>query len=538
MPNFYKSQEIPHRIYFTGLPGAGKSTISQLLATALGYQLIDIDKSVEESAGKSIKSIFLDSGEKTFRDYEKESIASTILKKQIVVSLGGGALENPEVFQMLKDEYVVYLQVSELNALSRIQKQGITRPLLDTLSPLKTLEELSSARKSKYEKVASLQQKTDDLSPHEVTNQILEKFAAETRVSSVKESDLSGGYNIFTAISFFPSVANSLLKLGADTLIICPQVLRQQADQLCSFLCDAGLKSTIFEHLEGERAKDINELSRAWNYLGEIGYGRDCVIVGLGGGATTDFAGFVGATWMRGVKTCLVPTTLLGMVDASVGGKTGINTHHGKNLVGAFHSPSEVFCDLSFLDTLPVQQLRSGMAEIVKCGFIKDTSILSIFDAYRGSLPPRPAFPALISKAIDVKAKIVSADFRESGEREFLNFGHTFGHAVEKCENYTIPHGHAVSLGMVFATRLAVEVGLSSVSLANQVESYLLSLGLPISYRGRWEPLRKAMGRDKKNRHGALRFVLLESLGKVRTVEVNSEQALENTARSMGVNFG
>ncbi|HET6241718.1 MAG TPA: 3-dehydroquinate synthase, partial [Arthrobacter sp.] len=274
---------------------------------------------------------------------------------------------------------------------------------------------------------------------------------------------------------------------------------------------------------DAEDAKNLTVLGFCWNVFGQIGLDRRDVVIGLGGGSVTDVAGFAAATWMRGVKVIQVPTTLLGMVDAAVGGKTGINTAEGKNLVGAFHPPAGVLVDLDTLDTLPRNEIISGMAEVIKCGFIADPAILDLVekDTAAVSDPRSAVLRELIERAISVKAKVVSQDLKESGQREILNYGHTLGHAIELAERYSWRHGAAVSVGMMFAAELARSVGRLSDADADRHRNILESLGLPITYRrDRWQALLDGMRRDKKSRGDLLRFVVLDGVGRPGILDV------------------
>ncbi|MFD1720950.1 3-dehydroquinate synthase [Amnibacterium endophyticum] len=268
---------------------------------------------------------------------------------------------------------------------------------------------------------------------------------------------------------------------------------------------------------DAEDAKRIEVAAFCWGILGQADLGRGDVVIGLGGGAVTDLAGFVAATWLRGVPFIALPTSVLGMVDAAVGGKTGINTTEGKNLVGAFAPPIGVLADLDVLETLPRNDLLAGFAEVAKCGFIADTGILDALtaDVEEATDPASEVFADLVARAIRVKAEVVGEDFREQGRREILNYGHTLGHAVEYAERYRWRHGAAISVGMVFVAELARLVGRlddDGVALHREV---LGSLGLPLTYPGdRWDALKTAMRRDKKSRAGLLRFVLLDGIGR------------------------
>lgn len=307
--------------------------------------------------------------------------------------------------------------------------------------------------------------------------------------------------------------------------VLHPKALADSAGRVGTVLADAGFAVTALELPEAEDAKTAGVVESCWTALGSAGFTRSDAIVGLGGGATTDLAGFVAATWLRGIRVVHLPTTLLGMVDAAVGGKTGINTAAGKNLVGAFHSPAAVLCDLLALESLPPADLVAGMAEVVKVGLTSDTTILD--DLRRdpsACLDPGGALlPDLVRRAVQVKADVVGADFREESAtsgtgrlgREVLNYGHTFGHAVEQVEHYRWRHGAAVSVGMMFVAELARLGGrLDDAGVAVHRE-ILEGLGLPTAYApGRWPELLAAMQVDKKARGAMLRFVVLEGIGR------------------------
>lgn len=278
---------------------------------------------------------------------------------------------------------------------------------------------------------------------------------------------------------------------------------------------------------DGEAQKSVATLESAWNQLGAAGFGRNDCIIGIGGGATTDLAGFLASSWLRGIEWYAVPTSLAGMVDASVGGKTGINTSAGKNLVGAFYSPSAVFISPRFLTSLPDADLAAGLAEVIKCGFISDLKILDLVAAAGvEALRDLGLLEELICRAVQVKADVVSQDFKESGLREILNYGHTLGHAIEKQQKYSMRHGEAVAIGMVFAAELAHLSGFISAEAVALHRSILSNIGLPVTYAGPWEELRDAMSIDKKSRGGVLRFVVLDALGSVRRLEGPNEEIL------------
>lgn len=306
-------------------------------------------------------------------------------------------------------------------------------------------------------------------------------------------------------------------------LVIHPRALRATGDTVREELAAAGLTAVTAEVPDAEEAKHIQVASFCWQVLGQNDFTRSDAIVAVGGGAVTDIAGFVAATWLRGIKVVHLPTSLLGMVDAAVGGKTGLNTSEGKNLVGAFHPPAAVLADLDALQTLPRNELLTGMAEVVKCGFIADPAILDLIEADPAAAadPSSAVVRELIERAVTVKAKVVSEDLKESGLREQLNYGHTLGHAVELAERYQWRHGAAVSVGMVFAAELSRMVGRLSDDVADRHKSVLELLELPVTYRrDRWATLLDGMRRDKKARGDLLRFVVLDGLAKPGILDV------------------
>ncbi len=298
--------------------------------------------------------------------------------------------------------------------------------------------------------------------------------------------------------------------------------LAATAEAIRSHLADNGVDAHRVELPDAEAGKDLAVVAFLWEVLGRIGIGRTDAIVSLGGGAATDVAGFAAATWLRGVDIVHVPTTLLAMVDAAVGGKTGINTDAGKNLVGAFHQPAAVLVDMAMLETLPTNELVAGMAEIVKAGFIADPVILDLIEADPQAAvdPGGEVLAELIRRAIAVKATVVAADEKESALREILNYGHTLAHAIERRERYKWRHGAAVSVGLVFAAELGRLAGRLDDATARRHRDVLTALGLPVTYEaGALPELLEYMAGDKKTRSGILRFVVLDGLAKPGRLE-------------------
>lgn len=307
--------------------------------------------------------------------------------------------------------------------------------------------------------------------------------------------------------------------LGPDVqkvLIVHQPALREAAEELRESLGE-NRQVLLAEVPDAEEAKRVEVAAFCWQILGQADFTRSDAVIGLGGGAATDLAGFVAATWLRGVRLIQIPTSVLGAVDAAVGGKTGINTAEGKNLVGSFYAPAGVLVDLDRFDTLARNEILTGFAEIVKCGFIRDERILELIEADEDEAtdPHSAVFAELVQRAIQVKADVVGSDFTEQGLREILNYGHTLGHAIEHAERYQWRHGAAVSIGMVFAAELARLAGRLPDAAVDRHRSILESLSLPTEYPGgRWSQLYATMQRDKKTRAGVLRFIVLDDIGR------------------------
>ena len=313
--------------------------------------------------------------------------------------------------------------------------------------------------------------------------------------------------------------------VGAQTqrvAVIHPEALAETGEAIRDDLAAQGYQAIALQVPNAEEAKTATVAAYCWSVLAQTGFTRSDAIVAVGGGSTTDLAGFVAASWLRGMRWIAMPTTLLGMVDAAVGGKTGINIAEGKNLVGAFHPPAGVLADLATLATLPRNDYISGLAEVVKTGFIADPVILDLVesDPQAATTPQGPHTTELIVRSIKVKAEVVAGDLKESGRREILNYGHTLAHAIERNERYKWRHGAAVSVGMVFAAELGRLAGRLDDATADRHRAVLESVGLPLTYRAdAWPKLLDAMRLDKKSRADMLRFIVLDGLAKPTVLE-------------------
>ena len=356
-----------------------------------------------------------------------------------------------------------------------------------------------------------------------------------TRID-VRPSDGGAPYPVVVGVGVLGELPGLIPKQAQTVVVIHAEGLGEIARPVCGALQAAGFRVAAEPVPDGEAAKNIQVAAGLWSKLAEHGVTRSDCVVGLGGGATTDLAGFVAASWLRGVPAVLVPTTLLGMADAAVGGKTGIDTPEGKNLVGAFHSPAGVLADLATLETLPRADYVAGLAEVIKAGFIADPVILDLIgqDPDGATVPHGRHARELLERAIRVKADVVSADLTEQGLREILNYGHTLGHAIERVEGYRFRHGDAVAIGMVYVARLARLTGRLDEGTCALHRDILASVGLPTAYQpGVWPSLRAAMSVDKKARGARLRLVVLDGLARPGILDDPPEELLWRAYREV-----
>ena len=493
---------------FVGLPGAGKSTVGRIVANRLHQPFIDSDRLIVQKAGMSISDIFSSYGERFFRELEHEVIAEACANRRGILSLGGGALLDPRTRALLIGERVIFIDVEDSVLVRRLRRSRTVRPALGK-NIAQSVAQLRRKRIGFYYEVASDVVVSDDRGINMVVGRALDKISSPLSTVPVMADP---GYNVVIGHDVVQKIVRAAHPASKVLLVHSPNVTSfvSRIDELLSV---SGLSTHAFEVPDGEAAKSLSVVELLWNVAGDLHLGRDCVVVAVGGGATTDVAGFFASTWMRGVRLISVPTTLLGMVDAAVGGKTAINTNSGKNLVGTFWTPSHVFCDIEVLSALPEAEVASGLAEVAKCGFIADSEIISALDS-----SPLD-FHELIRRAVAVKARIVGEDLRESGVRELLNYGHTLGHAIEKVENFSWKHGAAVSVGCVFAAALSVAAGFAQSRFIEEHQRVLASLGLPVTYSAaKREEVERAMLADKKVRAGVLRFVVVDESQTMRVV--------------------
>jgi 3-dehydroquinate synthase/shikimate kinase/3-dehydroquinate synthase len=465
----------------------------------------DSDDLIEERSGRSIPDLFAAAGEEHFRDLEREVVAEQLARGSGILTLGGGAVLDPVTRAALAARRTVHLRVSPEQALARVGTGG-TRPLLAE-DPAARIRLLAEQRAPLYDEVAIWTVETDGRDLADVAEEVAALGAQPTIITVPGDRP----YPVTIGHDLSGLVARAIPDGATKVLVLHPEFLTDKAGRIAAAIRFGGRDALAHALPDAEAAKSWDVVGRCHDILGEHGFGRGDVVVTLGGGATTDVGGFVAATWLRGVGVVHVPTTLLGMVDAAVGGKTGVNTPAGKNLVGSFHPPLAVICDLDLLATLPREDLVAGLAEVVKVGFFADPHILSIVraDPEAATDPGSRQLREIVERAIAVKAVVVGQDLRESGLREILNYGHTTAHGIERSSGYSWRHGDAVAVGMVVAAELAERVGIAPAGLADGHRAVLTSLGLPTTSDRPWDEVRAAMGNDKKVRAGSLRFVAL-----------------------------
>lgn len=498
-------------IFLYGPSGSGKSTVGQTLASMLDLPFIDLDTQIERNSGQSIPQIMIEQGESAFRDAETRTLQAVLPGKDSVISLGGGALLLDENRSMVQENgQVVFLDVDLPTLTARLEKDENQRPLL--AADLKvSLQALLERRQDHYQSF-SLRVDASSL-PQQVAWNI-QKLIGRFRLRS-----MGTPYDAWVLAGGLDSLGKLLEQrdLNSPILIVSDaNVAHLYAERVLHSLQGAGYSAKILVIPPGEAHKNIETILHLWNGCLEANLDRKSTIIALGGGVVGDLAGFTAATFMRGCNWVAVPTTLLSMVDASLGGKTGFDLPKGKNLVGAFHPPRFALADPEVLSTLPEQELRSGLAEVVKHGVIADPEL---FDLCRQGMDVITAnLSDVVKQAMAVKIKVIEEDPYEQGIRAGLNFGHTVGHAVEHASGYSLLHGEAVAIGMVVETLLAERLAIANRGLSERIANTLLGLGLPVEIPEGLpkDALIETVMMDKKKSSGKVRFALPTKIGEVK----------------------
>lgn len=501
-------------IVLVGFMGSGKTTVARMLAARLGLRYVDTDAQIEREEGRSIADIFSADGEPHFRALERVAVTRALIGPDAVVSLGGGAVLDPDVQGLLQDHLTVFLDVDADEAVRRVGGRA-SRPLLEGTDPA----ELYASRRPVYEARADMTVDTTGRPPHEVAAEIAERVAPTTAGGTERRVEVMTGaatYRVTIGAGNARRIAEHVAQEGAEKafLITHPSLLAHGADVVAS-LQGAGLETHVLELDQGEGSKSLDAAARLYGDLAAAGAHRTDLVVTFGGGVVGDVGGFVASTYMRGLRLVHVPSTLLAQVDAAIGGKTGVNLARGKNLVGTIYQPSAVVCDVELLRSCPREEIRSGLAEVLKYGFIADPSLIDLVMAEKPRLDALDdgLLIEIVARCAAVKASVVATDERETGDRAYLNYGHTFGHAIETVRGFgAIRHGEAVALGMMAAAYTAAELGWIGEDVVSLHRSALSSVDLPVSAELDQAALEAAWQQDKKYA-GGVRFVLLKAMG-------------------------
>jgi shikimate kinase / 3-dehydroquinate synthase len=545
----------PRSIILIGLMGSGKTSTGRRLAQELGIEFVDSDAEIEAAAGMPITDIFARHGEGYFRDGERRVIARLLSKGPRVLATGGGAFMDAETRARIALSGISIWLKADHDVLWRRVRRRSHRPLLHGDDPEQILRRLMNERYPVYAHADVTVTSQDG--PHElaVENIIsgLERFlqSAPALPSITRQNGIIISHHQRGAgIDPYSSHATVRVELGARTyaILIGAGLIAEAGDHIrqlapraaCAVVTDENVARLHLPALEraldeasirhtrvivppGEASKSFEVYAQVCNALIGAKLERGDLVIALGGGVVGDLAGFAAATVRRGMRFVQVPTTLLAEVDSSVGGKTGINSPHGKNLIGAFHQPSLVIADTGTLDTLPPREFRAGYAEVVKYGLISDADFFAWLEANRRAIfAGGDARVHAIATSCNAKAAIVARDEREEGERALLNLGHTFGHALERVTSYDserLVHGEAVAIGMACAFRFSVRQGLCSPKEPARVEAHLREAGLPVritaipGWGASAEAILDAMHQDKKVYHGTLTFILARAIG-------------------------
>ncbi len=531
-------------IVLTGFMGTGKTAVGQIVAERLGRWFVDMDAAIEQRAGKPVSAIFAQDGERLFRRMEAELCRELASEHNLVIATGGGTLIAEANRATLRDSGVlICLDASTDVIMQRLQ--GLhNRPLLGAADRQVRIETLLTQRAAAYAAIPH-HIDTDDLTVEQVAERVI-RLARQAGGGPLRIGvrGASGDYDILIGDGMLREIGQAMIGAGLRScrcaVVTQPAIAAAHADRLIEGAREAGFDPIVVEIPDGEAHKTLSTVAGLYDAFVDASLDRRSSVIALGGGVVGDVAGFAAASYLRGVPLVQVPTSLLAMVDASVGGKTGVDLPQGKNLVGAFKQPALVVVDPEMLSTLPSDEFRSGLAEVVKHGMIGDPGLFEAMEGRRGQgalpgragallLPDEGTPPLqlrdLVARAVRVKVAVVQEDPFEQGRRAVLNLGHTFGHAFETLSGYQLRHGEAVSIGLAAATRLAARLALCDPALVGRVESLLDRLSLPIRAAGfAPEQVLAAMRTDKKRAGNRLRFVLPCAIGDVDVFDTVADE--------------
>lgn len=522
-------------IILTGFMGTGKTTVGKLLAKEFGYQFVDTDHLIEARTGQTVSEIFRQKGETAFREMESAIAHELGSKEGLVVSTGGRMmLDSGNAEALRKSGRVFCLVATPQEILDRVSHNSeVQRPLLDVANPMERIVELLHQREEDYGRFPQLT--TSGRTIEEVASHLASVVRANPDM--LLPITTSGSrYELMVGGGILPFVSQ-LANIEGPTAVITDAKVGPLYARNC------GRVDMVVEVPPGGQHKTLSTVESIFDQLLSGGFDRSGTIIALGGAVISELAGFVAATFMRGVDCVQCPTSLLAMVDTSIGGKVGVDLPQGKNLIGVFKQPKAVIADVATLQSLPRREFAAGMAEIIKHSLIVETDLLAKIENGnwrfgRGELQTRlPDIQDLVSQAIQIKIRIIEEDPFEHGRRAVLNLGHTFAHAIEQVSGYAIGHGEAVAMGIVAAAHLSARLGYCSSEIQPRIESMLVNAGLPTRIPRMLEPdrLLNAMRSDKKRAGGHLRFVLLRNVGDVFISSAVAENAVIETIEHMSV---
>ncbi len=530
---------IPRSVVMVGLMGAGKSAIGRRLAQRLGLPFVDADHEIEQAAGRSIEDIFQTLGEQAFRDGERKIVQRLLDGPRCVLATGGGAFVDPETRTKIRSQAISIWLDADLELLLKRVSRRSNRPLLKQGDPREVLMGLIAARNPIYAE-ADIRVESVDGPPEATVDRVVEALTrflqnsggsapSAEAVEKVRVELGARGYDIVIAPRLFEEAGSwlgDLLDARRRLIVVSDEkVAAAQWPRLTKGLAAAGIEAPLITLPAGESTKDWTHLGQLIERILDLKPERGTLLMALGGGVVGDIVGLAASLTLRGLDFIQAPTTLLAQVDSAVGGKTGVNTRHGKNLVGIFHQPRRVLADLDALDTLPRRELAAGYAEVVKYGLIDDAPFFAWLEDNGARLleGDRERRAYAVAHSCRAKARVVAADEREQGARALLNLGHTFGHAFEAAIGFgeELLHGEAVAIGLTLAFDLSARLGLCPPGDAARVHRHLAGVGLPVRLppRGDGRPwqvdeLVALMGQDKKVKDGRITFILVRGVGK------------------------
>ena len=533
-------------IIISGFSATGKSLVAKEVAQRLNWNFIDTDAEIVKLAGKSIDEIFQQDGEERFRELEHEIIEKVCQQEQAVIAIGGGAIVDRRNHELLAENGLLFCLEAKPKTIYQRLFQNATygcetevRPLLATNNPLERIRQLKASRQPYYAN-SDWTIHTDRLSLSQVTEEVvrawglLRRCAPRNDIKKRARNDkrktgkdiacwvetATQSYPVFVGYGLLDKLGEKIKEVGLSgvvSIISDETVFSLYGSKVEGILKNAGFAVNSFVVPPGEETKNINSALKIYDFLVERRVERDDMLIALGGGMVGDLAGFVAATFLRGMPWIQVPTSLVAMVDASIGGKVGVNHPQGKNLIGAFYQPSFVLADVHTLNTLPDRELISGWAEVIKYGLTLDKEFFEFLEANVAKLiklEPNAVTQAII-RSTAIKAQIVSEDEKERGGRIILNYGHTIAHGLEAATQYKrFLHGEAVAIGMMGAAKLSQRLGLLSSDIVQRQQSLSQKFGLPVSFSGlSLAEVVRAMELDKKIRAKAIHWVLLTDIG-------------------------